>query len=149
MQVFSINIQSTLWLYKLHILYCVYVPGWLNFQMWSPRVWTADLGTSTSTDFSICGGVRNQSPQKLKVDCIIREREPHTLDDDPIKKLCMGVSFWLSGKKSTYQYSRHWFKCWSGKIPQATEQLSSQALEPVLCNKRSHHNEKPAHYNEE
>ena len=61
MQVFSINIQSTLWLYKLHILYYVYAPGWLNFQIWSPRVQTADLGTSTSTDFSICGGVRNQS----------------------------------------------------------------------------------------
>ena len=27
--------------------------------------------------------------------------------------------------------------------------LKRARLEPVLCNKRSHHNEKPAHHNEE
>ena len=42
------------------------------------------------------------------------------------------------------------------KIPHAAEQLSPCAtttepanLEPVLCNERSHRNEKPAHHNEE
>ena len=66
------------------------------------------------------------------------------------------------------------FEPWSGKIPHATEQLSPCAtttelcavepashnygahvpqllnptcLEPVLCNKRSHRNERPAHCN--
>ena len=49
----------------------------------------------------------------------------------------------------------HGFKPWSGKIPHAAEQLSPCAttteparLEPVLHNKRSHCNEKPAHHNE-
>ena len=42
---------------------------------------------------------------------------------------------------------------WSGKIPQAVEQLNlwTTAAEPVLksmlCDKRSHRNEKPAHRN--
>ena len=31
---------------------------------------------------------------------------------------------WLSGKESTYQCRRHRFDPWSGKIPQAGEQLS-------------------------
>ena len=43
------------------------------------------------------------------------------------------------------------------KIPHALEQIkpvchyyqSLQAIEPVLCNKRSHCNEKPGHHNEE
>ena len=50
----------------------------------------------------------------------------------------------------------HGFEPWSGKIPHATEQLSPCAtttepahLEPMLRNKRSHRNEKPAHRNEE
>ena len=62
----------------------------------------------------------------------------------------------------------HGFEPWSGKIPHAAEQLSPCAqllslhsrarepqllkpgsLEPVLCNQRSHRNEKPAHCNEE
>ena len=49
----------------------------------------------------------------------------------------------------------HGFDPWSGKIPHATGQLSLKAatteahtpLEPILCNKRSHHNEKPVHHN--
>ncbi|KAJ8790667.1 hypothetical protein J1605_021265 [Eschrichtius robustus] len=48
------------------------------------------------------------------------------------------------------------FEPWSGKIPHAAEQLSPCAttaellhLEPVLRNKRSHRNEKPAYRNEE
>ena len=50
----------------------------------------------------------------------------------------------------------HGFEPWSRKIPRAAEQLSTCAittepahLEPVLHNKRSHCNEKPAHRNEE
>ena len=38
---------------------------------------------------------------------------------------------------------------WPGKIPCAAEQISPQALELMLCNKRSHCNEKPAHCSEE
>lgn len=41
------------------------------------------------------------------------------------------------------------FNPWSGKIPQASGQLSPAAavcLEPVLRNKRSPSNEKPAHH---
>ena len=49
----------------------------------------------------------------------------------------------------------HGFDPWSGKIPRAAEQLSPCApkywgprtLKPVLLNKRSHRNEKPAHLN--
>ena len=43
---------------------------------------------------------------------------------------------------------------WARKIPQAMEQLNQCttttepcALEPVLYNRRSHHSEKPKHYN--
>ena len=58
----------------------------------------------------------------------------------------------------------HGFDPWSRKIPHAAEQLSlcatttepachnyrsAHALEPVLCNKRSHRSEKPVHRNEE
>ena len=58
----------------------------------------------------------------------------------------------------------HRFDPWSGRIPHASEQLSLCAtvtepgvqellkptcLESVLCNKRSHQNEKPTHGNEE
>ena len=62
----------------------------------------------------------------------------------------------------------HRFEPWSGKIPHASEQLSlcatttepvlqsprgttpeAQRLEPVLCNKRNHGNEKPAHHNKD
>ena len=52
------------------------------------------------------------------------------------------------------QWLRHGFEPWSGKIPHAAEQLSPRVtateptcLEPVLPNKRSHRNEKPAHRN--
>ena len=46
----------------------------------------------------------------------------------------------------------HRFDLWSGKIPHALEQLSPQLLKPVrlelvLCNRRSHHNEKPTYLN--
>ena len=48
------------------------------------------------------------------------------------------------------------FEPWSGKIPHAVEQLGPWAtttepacLEPVLCNKRGHDNERPAHCDEE
>ena len=74
--------------------------------------------------------------------------------------------------KTACQCRRHGFDPWSGKIPHAAEQLSPcattiepvlkssgvstpepmchnyrslRALEPVLCNKRSHHNEKSSH----
>ena len=74
-----------------------------------------------------------------------------------------GLPWWLSGKESTGQCRGHRFNPRSEKISQATEQLSpfsttteptrrshwsSQAPEPVLCNKRSHHNEKPEHCNQ-
>ena len=67
----------------------------------------------------------------------------------------LGLPCSSSGEKSTCQYRGHGFNPWSGKIPHATGQLSlcttnteSASLEPVLHNKRSHRNEKPAHHNE-
>ena len=50
----------------------------------------------------------------------------------------------------------HGFDLWSKKIPRAAEQLSPHTttteptcLEPVLHNKRNHHNEKPEGRREE
>ena len=40
----------------------------------------------------------------------------------------------------------HSFDPWSGKIPHASGQLSPCTLELMLCNKRSHFNEKPTHH---
>ena len=48
----------------------------------------------------------------------------------------IGLPWWLSGKESTYQYKRHRFDLWSGKIPHATEHKAKRhnfwdcALEP-------------------
>jgi len=70
----------------------------------------------------------------------------------PYKKGNVRLPWWSSGQES-----------WSWKIPHAAEQLSlctmttepvvqsarvatSEALEPMLCNKRSHCNEKPEHH---
>ena len=69
----------------------------------------------------------------------------------------VGFSWWSSGEEPSCQCRGHGFNPWSGKIPHATRQLSPHAsellkpacLEPVPCNDRSHHNEKPAHRNEE
>ena len=45
-----------------------------------------------------------------------------------------GLSWWLGGKESTYQFRRHRFHPWSEKIPCAVRQLSlcTAATEPVL-----------------
>ena len=83
-----------------------------------------------------------------------------------IKNKIPGLPWWLTGQESTCQCRRHRFSPWSGKIPQATEQLSQCAtttepvlqspgpailspcvLQPMLCNKRSHQTEKPEHCN--
>ena len=69
----------------------------------------------------------------------------------------MGLSWWYSGQKSICQCRGHGFKPWSRKIPHATHTTkpiqpnywSLLTQEPVLCNKRSYHNEKPVHHNEE
>ena len=63
-----------------------------------------------------------------------------------------GLPWWLSSKESTCQCSRHRFDPWGWKIPHATMQLSlcwaqepqlwsPSALEPMLCNSRSHHSQ--------
>ena len=51
-----------------------------------------------------------------------------------------GLPWWLSGKESACQCWRHGFDPWSGRIPQATEQLSScpTTTEPVLLEPRNH-----------
>ena len=63
-----------------------------------------------------------------------------------------GLPWWHSGWESACQCRGHRFNPWSGKIPHDAEQLSPCATTtgpaPVLCNKRSHRNEKPAHRNE-
>ena len=73
----------------------------------------------------------------------------------------LGFPWWLSGEESACQCRGHGFDLWSRKIPHPTEQLSlctttaelviyslgattTEALEPVFHNKRSHRNEKPA-----
>ena len=77
-----------------------------------------------------------------------------------------GLPWWLNGKETACQCRGHRFSPWSGKIPHASEQLSPCAtsieppfqspetatteahpLEPVLRNKRSPCNGKPAHRN--
>ena len=87
-----------------------------------------------------------------------------------------GLSWRLSGQESTCQCRRHGFALWSGRVPHAEEQLSliatttetvlwsletttaeathhsfwrPRALEPMLCNKRSHCNERPVYHDEE
>ena len=62
---------------------------------------------------------------------------------------------WLSGKEPAFQCRRHRFNPWSGKIPHAVQQLSPLShnywslcvLEPVICNKGSHHDAEPEHLN--
>ena len=72
------------------------------------------------------------------------------------KKNEIGLPWWCSGWESACQCRGHRFKRWSGKIPHAAEQLGLWAttteperLEPVLCNKRGHDSERPAHRDEE
>ena len=73
---------------------------------------------------------------------------------------CQRKVHWLSGKESACQCRRHRFAPWSGRIPHATEHLSSCtatagsrsylrlcALEPVLSSKKSQRDETPAHCN--
>ena len=58
-------------------------------------------------------------------------------------------------KNSCFQCRGHGFNLWSEKMPHAMGQLTLHAtvteacspLEPMLCNKRSHCNEKPMHCN--
>ena len=60
-----------------------------------------------------------------------------------------GLPWWFSDWESTCQCKGHGFNSWSRKIPHDMQQLSPCATitEPVLHNKRSHHNKKPAHSN--
>ena len=85
-----------------------------------------------------------------------------------------GLPWWLRDKESNCQFRKHGFNLWSRKIPHAMEQLgpcattielviyspraatteptcynswSPRDLDPMLCNKKSQHNEKPAHCN--
>ena len=67
-----------------------------------------------------------------------------------------GLPWWRSGWESACQCRGHRFEPWSGKIPHAAEQLGPWAtitepahVEPVLCNKRGHDSERPAHRDEE
>ena len=67
-----------------------------------------------------------------------------------------GLPWWCSGWESACQCGGHGFGPWSGRIPNATEQLGPWAtttepvcLEPVLRNKRGRDSERPAHRDEE
>ena len=67
-----------------------------------------------------------------------------------------GLPWWRSGWESACQCRGHGFEPWSGRIPHAAEQLGPWAtttepahLEPVLCNKRGHDSERPAHRDKE
>ena len=83
-----------------------------------------------------------------------------------------GLPWWFSGWESTCHFGECKFNLWSERIPHAAGQLglcvtttepqllsacsrahrlqllSPCTPEPVLCNKRSYHNEKPLHSNE-
>ena len=63
------------------------------------------------------------------------------------QKPVLGLRWWSSGYESVCQCRGHRFDPWSWKTPHAVGQLSPGTLEPVLCNKRSHHNERFAHCN--
>ena len=54
---------------------------------------------------------------------------------------------WSSGWESVLHCRGHWFDPWSGGILHAAELASLCTLEPVLCNKKSHCNEKFTRHN--
>ena len=85
-----------------------------------------------------------------------------------ILKIGGGTSLVVQWLRISCQCRGHRFEPWSRKIPHAVEQLSHTpqllslrsrarkpqlrkpvSLQPMLCNKRSHSNEKPAHHKEE
>ena len=76
------------------------------------------------------------------------------------QNLYPGLPCWSRGSESTWQYRKHGFDPWSRKITHASGQLSPcatttewvsyiywspRALERVLCTRRSHSSEPPAH----
>ena len=76
--------------------------------------------------------------------------------EQPLKSYVKGLPWWCSGWESACQCRGLGFEPWSGKIPQAAEQLGPWAtttepalLEPVLHNKRGRDSERPAHRDEE
>ena len=70
--------------------------------------------------------------------------------DPVIKSPWPGTSWWFSGWASACQCRGHEFEAWSGNWDPtclgSNSYWSPYALESVLCNKRSHHNEKPVHH---
>ena len=58
----------------------------------------------------------------------------HVLGRNTSKNLAKGLPWWLGGKEFACQCRRHRFNPWSGKIPHASERLSTRAttVEPVL-----------------
>ena len=81
-----------------------------------------------------------------------------------VKPHSWGFPWWCSGWESACRCRGHGFYPWSRKIPHASEQLSPCAttteptchnywsprtLEPVLCSKKRHCNEKPTHHNKD
>ena len=93
------------------------------------------------------------------VDNSLRQK---TAKPKSLKRKAEGLPWWLTGKESTYQSRRHGFDPWSRKIPHAPvpqlfslcsrtwelQLLSPCTLGPVLCNKRTHWNEKPVPHSE-
>ena len=107
-----------------------------NHQSWEAAYtgFAPSTGTSRSTWSVGCGrGCRTSGNQRRReVGC-----------DWPLRVLClrvtiintkMGLPWWLSGKESAYQCSRHGFDSWSRKTPYAEEQLSlfAKTAEAVL-----------------
>ena len=94
-------------------------------------------------------GFSNDSPQVLLL-------PPQIQSYVFSRKVSFGLPWWRSGWESACQCRGHGFEPWSGRIPHAAEQLGPWAttteparLEPVLCNKRGHDSERPAHRDEE
>ena len=98
----------------------------------------------------MCWDSLPQSPIEEHINTLALE-----LHQTPPKSKFRGVlPWWFSGKESACQCRRYGLNPWSRKIPHAMEHLgpcgqllSPCSREPVLCNKRSPHNEKPEHHN--
>ena len=125
-------------------------PGVLQ-SMWSQRVghnwatelnWILKLATSFSKHF--WKDIQTISTWK-------DAQHPWSLQKCKSKSQ-WGFPWWPSGKESASPCRRHGLNSWSRKgatKPTCHSCWNPHALEPVLYNKRSHCNEKPAHHNKE
>ena len=87
---------------------------------------------------------KGKASYKLELITLVKQKKIRAWKTNP------QLPWWSSGWESALQCRGHQFNPRSRKIPHAAEQLSpctatAEALEPMLCNKRSHLNETPLH----